>query len=97
MSGTGCFRGTGNRERVELMISTGNHDIDAWGGRWKNFTEEKMLAERFNYRDNLDKTWRRLFGQKWELIWRREVKGYTFVGAQWSSLASMWPFRGPGP
>ena len=40
-------------ERVELMISTGNHDIDAWSGRWKNFTEEKMLAERFNYKNNL--------------------------------------------
>ena len=78
--------GTGNGERVELMISTGNHDVEPWGGRWKNFTEEKMLAERFNYRDNLEKTWRRLFGQKWELIWRREVKGYTFIGSQWSSL-----------
>ncbi|MBR4258812.1 MAG: metallophosphoesterase [Kiritimatiellae bacterium] len=78
------FRGSG--ERVELMIATGNHDVDAWGGRWNGFTEEKMLAERFNYKDNLEKTWRRLFNQKWELIWRREVKGYTFVGAQWSSL-----------
>ena len=72
--------------RVKLMISTGNHDVDAWSGRWKNFTEEKMLAERFNYRDNFEKTWQRLFDQKWELIWRREVKGYAFIGSQWSSL-----------
>ena len=72
--------------RVELMISTGNHDVDAWGGRWKNFTEEQMLAQRFNYKGNLEKTWQRLFNRKWELIWRREVKGYTFFGAQWSSL-----------
>ena len=81
--------GTGNGERrkkVELMISTGNHDVDAWGGRWKKFTEEQMLAQRFNYRDNPKKTWERLFGQKWELIWRREVKGYVFIGSQWSSL-----------
>ena len=76
----------GNGEEVKLMISTGNHDIDAWSGRWKNFTEEKMLAERFNYRDNLEKTWRRLFSQKWEPIWRCEVKGYAFIGAHWSSL-----------
>ena len=76
----------GNGKQVELMIATGNHDIDAWGGRWKNFTEERMLAERFNYKDNLEKTWQRLFNQKWELIWRREVKGYTFIGSQWSSL-----------
>ena len=78
------FRGNG--KQVELMIATGNHDVDAWGGRWNGFTEEKMLAERFNYKDNLEKTWRRLFNQKWELIWRREVKGYTFIGSQWSSL-----------
>ncbi len=72
--------------KVELMIATGNHDVDAWGGRWKNFTEEEMLAQRFNYKHNPEKTWQRLFGQKWELIWRREVKGYTFIGSQWSSL-----------
>ena len=72
--------------KVELMISMGNHDIDAWGGRWKGYTEEQMLAHRFCYRDNPEKTMQRLFGQKWEVIWRREVKGYTFVGSQWSSL-----------
>ena len=76
----------GNGKQVKLMISTGNHDVDAWGGRWKNFTEEKMLAERFNYKGNPEKTWQRLFNQKWELIWRCEVKGYTFIGSQWSSL-----------
>jgi len=76
----------GNGGKVKLMISTGNHDVDAWGGRWNGFSEERMLAERFNYRDNPEKTWRRLFGQKWELVWRCEVKGYTFIGSQWSSL-----------
>ena len=82
----GREEGRGKREEVALMISTGNHDVDAWGGRWKNFTEEQMLAQRFNYKHNPEKTWQRLFGQKWELIWRREVKGYTFIGSQWSSL-----------
>ncbi len=72
--------------KVELMISTGNHDVDAWGGRWSKFTEEQMLAQRFNYKDNPEKTWQRLFNQKWELVWRREIKGYTFIGSQWSSL-----------
>jgi hypothetical protein len=76
----------GDGKQVELMISTGNHDVDAWSGRWKGFTRERMLAERFNYDDNLAKTWQRLFGQKWELVWRREVRGYTFIGSQWSSL-----------
>ena len=72
--------------KVELMISTGNHDVDAWGGRWKNFSDEQMDQQRFNWKGNPQKTWRRLFDQDWSLIWRREVKGYTFIGSQWSSL-----------
>ena len=72
--------------KVELMIATGNHDVDAWGGRWKNFSEEELRAHCLNYKDNPERTWQRLFGQKWEVIWRREVKGYTFIGSQWSSL-----------
>jgi predicted phosphodiesterase len=78
-------RGSDGRA-VELMISTGNHDVGGWGGRWNGFSEERMLAERFDYKDNFRKTWERLFGMKWELVWRREVKGYTFIGSQWSSL-----------
>ena len=72
--------------KVELMISTGNHDIGGWGGRWAKFTEEQLRAQCLCHGENLEKTWWRLFGQKWELIWRREVKGYTFIGSQWSSL-----------
>ncbi len=75
-----------NGEKVEIMIATGNHDIDAWGGRWRNYTEEELAANRFFHGDNPEKTWRRLFGQKWEPTWRREVKGYTFLGAQWRSV-----------
>ena len=68
--------------KVELMISTGNHDVDAWGGRWKNFTPEQLRAKRICYEDNAEKTWQRLFGQKWDIIWRREVKGYAVVQSQ---------------
>ena len=73
-------------QKVELMISTGNHDVDAWSGRWNNVSEEVMDAQRLCWKDNAQKTWQRLFGQDWELVWRREVKGYTFIGSQWSSL-----------
>ena len=72
-------------DKVELLLVTGNHDIDAWGGRWEGLSEEEQTAERFYYGDNPEKTWERLFGQKWETVWRREVKGYTFIGAQWQT------------
>ena len=71
---------------VELLLVTGNHDIDAWGGRWNGFTEEKLAAKRFFHGDNPEKTWRRLFGQEWSPVWRREVKGFTFIGAQWKTV-----------
>ena len=72
--------------KVELMLVTGNHDIDAWGGRWDGFSEEELQKRRFWHGDNPEKTWRRLFGQPWEPIWRREVKGFTFLGAQWETV-----------
>ena len=72
--------------KVELLLVTGNHDIDAWGGRWNGFTEAEQAAKRFYFGDNPEKTWQRLFGQKWEPVWRREVKGYTFLGAQWRTV-----------
>jgi len=72
--------------KVELMIATGNHDVDGYSGRWKGFSEEKLRACRITHRDNPERLWQRLFNDKWELIWRKEVKGYTFIGSQWQSL-----------
>ena len=90
--------------KVELMLVTGNHDIDAWGGRWDGFTEEALQKRRFWHGDNPEKTWKRLFGQPWEPVWRREVKGYVFLGAQWRTatppieafLAEVGPTLDPG-
>lgn len=73
-------------KKVELLLVTGNHDIDAWGGRWDGFSEEEQEANRFHFKDNPEKTWRRLFGQEWSPVWRREVKGFTFLGAQWRTV-----------
>ena len=80
----------GNRasdgRKVELMMITGNHCADGWGGRWKGWSSEELRARRLNYGDNLKRTWDRLFHQPFEVMWRREVKGISFVGAQWNSL-----------
>lgn len=69
---------------VPLMISTGNHDAD--DAFWRNASEATMRATRLTYGDNAAKAWERLFGEKWALVWRREVKGYTFIGSQWPQL-----------
>jgi len=75
-----------NGRKVELMMITGNHCIDGWPGRWNGWSAEQLRTNRLNYGDNLKKTWERLFHQPFELMWRREVKGVTFVGAHWTSL-----------
>ena len=74
--------------KVELLLVTGNHDIDAWPGRWDGFSEEELRKKRFYHGNNPEKTWRRLFGQKWEPVWRHEIKGFTFLGVQWRTVGS---------
>lgn len=70
---------------VEKLIVTGNHCIDGWNGRWKGWSEERLRAERFNYADNPQKTWQRLFHEDWHDIFVKTVKGIPFIGAQWKS------------
>jgi len=61
--------------KVERVLVTGNHD-DSNGS---------MKPEEFV------PVWERVFGEKYETFFRREIKGYTFLGAQWQ-----WkqPYRG---
>lgn len=68
---------------VERLFVTGNHDIDAW---WDPKDVEGRRKKAFHCGDNAKKVWERLFHEDWQLIWSKEVKGYRFVGAQWSSL-----------
>ena len=70
---------------VEKLFITGNHCIDGWPGRWNGWSEERLRAERFNYADNPQKTWQRLFHEDWHDIFVKRVKGIPFIGAQWKS------------
>ena len=70
---------------VEKLVVTGNHCIDGWAGRWTGWSEERLRAERFNYADNPQKTWQRLFHEDWHDIFVKTVKGVPFIGAQWKS------------
>jgi len=79
--------------KVEKLFVTGNHCIDGWDGRWKGWSDAKLRAERFNYADNPQKTWRRLFHEDWGEIWTKRVKGIPFIGAQWKSRQA--PFVKP--
>ena len=69
--------------KIEKLFASGNHCIDGWDGRWKGWSEERLRAERFNYADNPQKTWQRLFHEDWHDIFIKHVKGVPFIGAQW--------------
>lgn len=71
---------------VELMVVTGNHEIGLWPGRWKGYSEARLRECAFEYGDNPARTWERLFGESWELVWRKEIKGVAFFGSQWFTL-----------
>lgn len=65
---------------VERLFVTGNHDLEAW---WVKGNGDWRAANVFNHGANLQKVWRELFREDWQLIWKKVVKGYTFIGAQW--------------
>jgi len=75
-----------DNRKVELLIATGNHEFPSWHGAWNKFTREQMLNESFQFEDNPKRIWDTFFGLKWEPFWRREVKGYTFIGAHWNAI-----------
>ena len=79
--------------KIEKLFASGNHCIDGWDGRWKGWSEERLRAERFNYADNPQKTWQRLFHEDWHDIFVKHVKGVPFIGAQWKSQQA--PFIKP--
>lgn len=68
---------------VAFMISTGNHEAAAsWVKGKPEWRAKNVLSEG----DNFERTWNRLFHLKFAPVWRREVKGITFIGSQWPTL-----------
>ena len=73
--------------RVERIVLYGNHD---WGGvHYKPFVSRK-------YPDATDHSglvlmgrpkehWERIFHEPWERVYRKDVKGYAFIGAHWTN------------
>ena len=67
---------------VEKMLVTGNHEIAMWKGRI-NDLGQKEWDEREGLLPCIGETWERLFGEKYEKVFMKKIKGVTFVGAQY--------------
>lgn len=71
---------------VKLFV-TGNHDVD--GARYYGFVEKRYPdpVERAKHvlATDMAANWERIWGEKYEPVWLKEVKGYRFVGRNWGT------------
>lgn len=68
---------------VEHLLVTGNHEIGQWPGLWDGYDDATLKKIRFDYdREHIKATWKRLFHEDYELMWKRTVKGVVFIGCQ---------------
>ena len=71
--------------RVEKLFVYGNHD---WEGFKYGDACKKMFGDDLDahtIRQDLAAAWEKAFGEEYAPVWRKEVKGYTFVGAHWTA------------
>lgn len=65
---------------VEKLFVYGNHDIEglSYNSSLKPPPEDIIATDRAA-------AWEKVFGETYEPIWKKTVKGYTFIGAHWFS------------
>lgn len=80
------FKGTD----VVPLFCTGNHDFEGW---WYGDMTMEMHALGYSEDENLvklgmKKTWEEVFGEPWDWVRVRTVKGYDFVSAEFEEKGS---------
>lgn len=63
---------------VEKLFVYGNHDIEglSYNKQLKAAPEDIIATDRAA-------AWGKVFGEPYEPVWKKTVKGYTFIGAHW--------------
>ncbi len=72
--------------RVEKLFVTGNHDVDGsgyYGFCAKKYPDPDERAKHVLSTD-LAANWERIWGEKYEQLWHKEIKGYHFFGRNWA-------------
>ncbi|MBQ3747495.1 MAG: metallophosphoesterase [Kiritimatiellae bacterium] len=68
---------------VERLFVYGNHD---WEGMNYDNRAKELFGDGFidhTIRKDLGAAWRKAFCEDFSPVWRKEVMGYTFIGAHW--------------
>ena len=78
--------------KVRKLFVNGNHDVDG-GDYGKGFRLEQIWPdpeERAKHLLSSDMAgnWERIWGEKYEPVWHKEVKGYHFFGMNWGAQES---------
>lgn len=73
--------------RVERIVLYGNHD---WGGvHYKPFISKKHPSvsdhSQLILMGKPKEHWQRIFHEPWERVYRKDIKGYAFIGAHWTN------------
>lgn len=69
--------------RVERLFVYGNHDWEGfkYGNAAKNLFGKDFAAHTIHA--DLAAAWKKAFGEDYSPVWRKDVRGYTVVGAHW--------------
>ena len=71
-------------EPVKLFV-VGNHDVEGsgYGGFVTKRYPDPVERAKHVFATDMAANWERVWGEKYEPVWHREVKGYHFFGRQW--------------
>ena len=74
----------GKQGPVKLFVS-GNHDRDGagYGDFVRNRYPDETERAKHVLATDMAGNWERIWGEKYEPVWHKEVKGYHFFGRQW--------------
>ena len=70
---------------VEKVFVTGNHDWEGWkyGDFVKKLYPREKAQEQHRLAAHYSETWESAFGEKYEPIYMKNIRGYRFIGGHW--------------
>ena len=76
--------------KVEKLLVVGNHElygnVAAGAGAWApHIWKDPVERAKHVLCGDLPKHWERVWGEKYEEVWHKEVKGYHFFGRHWET------------
>ena len=78
--------------KVRKLFVNGNHDVDG-GDYGRGFRLEQIWPDpedraKHLLSSDMAGNWERIWGEKYEPVWHKEVKGYHFFGMNWGAQES---------